>query len=82
MSIGEVHFFLKDRFKKSIDRNMLWHLLGRDAQIRTCHGIPIEEPRLNVTPEADMAFLQHVMEVIQGVPAHFVFNMNEIGHQD
>jgi hypothetical protein len=29
-----------------------------------------------------MAFLQHVMEVIQGVPAHFVFNMNEIGHQD
>jgi hypothetical protein len=82
MSIGEVHFFLEDRFKKFIDRNTLWHLLRRDARIKTCRGIPIEEPRLNVTPEAIMAFLQHAMEVVQGVPARFVFNMDEMGHQD
>jgi hypothetical protein len=27
-----------------------------------------------------MAFLQHAMEVVQGVPAHFVFNLDEMGH--
>jgi hypothetical protein len=29
-----------------------------------------------------MAFLQHAMEVVQGVPARFVFNMDGMGHQD
>jgi hypothetical protein len=35
-----------------------------------------------VTTEAISAFVQHAMEVTDGVPAHFVFNLDEMGHQD
>jgi hypothetical protein len=35
-----------------------------------------------VTIEANLAFFQHAMQVTDGVPSHFVFNMDEMGHQD
>jgi hypothetical protein len=35
-----------------------------------------------VTTEAILAFFQHAMKVTDGVPTHFVFNMDEMGHQD
>jgi hypothetical protein len=82
VSIGEIHFHIESRYQKSIDRNTLWHVLRRDPRIESCNGVPMETPRLDVTTEATLAFFQAAMQVTDGVPAHFVFNMDEMGHQD
>jgi hypothetical protein len=40
----------------------------------------MEEPRPGVTTEAILTFFQHAIEIVD--PAHFIFNMDEIGGQD
>jgi hypothetical protein len=82
MTIGEVHYYIETRFHKSIDRNTLMHMLRREPRLRSCHGIPMEEARVDVTAEVIWDFFRRAMEVVEGVPAHFVFNMDEMGHQD
>jgi hypothetical protein len=42
----------------------------------------MEELRRDVTIEVILTFFQRNTEIVEGVLAHFVFNMNEIGHQD
>jgi hypothetical protein len=50
--------------------------------LKSCPGIPIETGRLGVTQEQIIEFFREAIETIEGVPAHFVFNMDEMGHQD
>jgi hypothetical protein len=40
----------------------------------------MEEKRINVTTEAILTFFEEAINLVQGVPAHFVFSMDEIGH--
>jgi hypothetical protein len=82
MSIGEVHYFIETQFHLSVERNTLWHILKRDPSVKSCRNIPMEEARLDLTTQAGIDFFRRATEVAQGVPAHFVFNMNEMGHQD
>jgi hypothetical protein len=42
----------------------------------------MEEKRLEVTPEEIAEYFQRASEALDGVPAHFVFNMDEMGHQE
>jgi hypothetical protein len=38
--------------------------------------------RMSVTDEQVIAYLTDLHKSVSGVPAHFVFNMDEMGHQD
>jgi hypothetical protein len=42
----------------------------------------MEEGRVNVTPEQISSFFATLIATIDGIPAHFVLNMDEMGHQD
>jgi hypothetical protein len=42
----------------------------------------MEDKRIHVTIEQIQEYFQHAAAVLDGVPAHFVFNMDEMGHQD
>jgi transposase len=52
MSIGEISYYIETRFQKSIERNMLRHMLRRDTGIKFCRGVPMEQPRLDAPIEA------------------------------
>jgi hypothetical protein len=82
MSIGEIRYYIETRFQKSIERNTLWHMLCRDTRIKSSRGVPTEKPRLDVPIEAILTFFQQAIQITKGVPAHFVFNMDEMGYQD
>jgi hypothetical protein len=42
----------------------------------------MEEQRLEVTPEQIAEYFERAMEAIDGIPAHFVSNIDEMGHQE
>jgi hypothetical protein len=41
----------------------------------------MEDHRLDVTPESIIEYFQRAIEAIDGIPAHFVFNADEMGRQ-
>jgi hypothetical protein len=73
---------ISDRYGKKMDANSIRHMLDRDPRVKSCTGVPMEEKRLQVTAEDITAYFHRLAEVLDGVPAHFVFNMDEMGHQE
>jgi hypothetical protein len=45
-------------------------------------GIPMEDRRTEVTSEEISDFFRRAIEIIDGVPSHFMLNMGEMGHRD
>jgi hypothetical protein len=44
--------------------------------------IPMEEEGIDVTPETIISFFASFSATVEGVPDHFVMNMDKMGHQD
>jgi hypothetical protein len=65
-----------------MDANFIRHVLVRDLRVKLCSGLPIEERRLQITAEAIAAYFALLSEAIDGFPANFVDNMDEMGHQE
>jgi hypothetical protein len=42
----------------------------------------MEDKRMEVTPEQIYEHFGHLIAVLEDIPAHFVFNLDEMGHQD
>jgi hypothetical protein len=42
----------------------------------------MEDKRTEVTEDAILEFLRRTIEAIDGVPSHFVLNMDKMGHHD
>jgi hypothetical protein len=82
ISTGKIICYIETRRRKSIDRNALWHILCRDPSIKSCRGVYIEEPGLGVTTQAILMFFQHIIEIVEIVRAHCIFNTDEMSHQD
>jgi hypothetical protein len=59
----------------------LRHILSKIPDFHTCKGIPTEETRTQVSAiEIENWFLL-LQGKCQNIPAHFLFNMDEMGHQ-
>jgi hypothetical protein len=58
-----------------------YHIIDREPQLKTCCAKPMEDKGLQVTNEDVMNYFGDLCSNISGVPAHFVMNMDEIGHQ-
>jgi hypothetical protein len=70
---------------RTMGKNMIldtfYHIAKRDPCIRTCTAVAMENVRLAVT-EADIeTHFQYLRDTVDNVSAHFVFNMDEMGHQ-
>jgi hypothetical protein len=66
----------------SLDRDTARMMLKRDGRVKPCKGMPIEEKRLEVSGEQLLGHFQRMFDMVEGVPAHFVLNMDEMGHQE
>jgi hypothetical protein len=73
--IGEQH-------GKRMDANSVRHMLARYPRVKPCHRIPMEEKRLEIISGDIEAHFHGVVEAVEGVPAHFAYNMNKKGHQE
>jgi hypothetical protein len=72
-----------DRIRPSetMDFHAIRHMLGSDPRVKTCRGMPMEERRLAVSPEDIEAYFHQLAGMMQGIPAHFVFNVDKMSHQ-
>jgi hypothetical protein len=81
-SISELVQFIRTEFGIPILPNTLHHILARDPMIKSCTAIPIETKRAEVTVEQIQEHFERLSANLSGVPAHFVFNIDEMGHQE
>jgi hypothetical protein len=81
-TLHDISRFIEAEFHVALDHNTIHHLIDRDPRIRSIRGVPMEDKRVEVSPEAVIRYLADLAGVIQGMPAHFVFNMDEMGHQE
>jgi hypothetical protein len=60
---------------KTIDSNTICHMLESDWCVKRWCGVPIEEER-QVVPRAEIeGYFDRLMEVVDGMSAHFDFNV-------
>jgi hypothetical protein len=81
VTITEARRFVKDQFDIDIIPNTLHHVIARDGRVKSVPASPMEDTRMAVTMEQIQTYFQELDQALSGVPAHFVFNLDEMGHQ-
>jgi hypothetical protein len=81
-TIADVNAYVEEHFRVHLTKQTIHELLKRDARVKSCRGISMEDRRTKMMPEVISEFFRRAIETIDGVPSHFVFNMDEMGHQD
>jgi hypothetical protein len=81
MTVWEICRMIYDRWGIEMIPDTLYHIMERDARVKTCRAQPMEDARLQVTPEDIITYFGSLYSAVSGVPAHFVMNMDEMGHQ-
>jgi hypothetical protein len=81
LTVHEVCRIIEERCGKVILPDTISHIMAREKRIRTCKAKPMEEARLEVTDDEIMQYFRELYSKVHGVPAHFVLNMDEMGHQ-
>jgi hypothetical protein len=81
LSGPEIRDLIHRKFGKSLRLDTLYQLLKRDGRVKSCAGTPMEDSRLHVTEQAIRDYFATLCANVSGAPAHFVFNMDEMGHQ-
>jgi hypothetical protein len=82
LTIGSLQEYFRTHFRSAMNKTTLAHMLARDPHIRRCPGIPTESGRLEVTLGQIEVLFRDAIQTIEGVPIHFVFKMDEMGHQE
>jgi hypothetical protein len=81
LTLPEIGAIIRSKFNKVILPDTLYHALTRDSRIRPCKAEPIDERRAQVSDDAIREYFSTLFTTVSGAPAHFVFNMDEMGHQ-
>lgn len=81
MDSTQIHHFIKDKFLLNISINTIHHLLNREPRLRSCKAIPMDKALIEVPAEAIYGHIQIMFQYLSGIPAHSVWNMDEMGHQ-
>jgi hypothetical protein len=76
-----VHY-LTERCGKAMDASSVRHMHDRDPRAKSCTSLPTEEKCLQVTAENITAYFACLTEATEGVPADFVYDMDEMGDQE
>jgi hypothetical protein len=77
-----IQAFIMDQYGIHIQNNTLHHVLSKLDRFTTVVAHPMEEKRIYVTDEAIIQYFCLFSQLLNGVPAHFIFNMDEMGHQE
>jgi hypothetical protein len=81
LRLHEVAELVELNWHIEVNANTLHHILRRDLRIRPCKGLPMEALRMQVTPQEISDYFGVLMRTVNGMPSHFVFNMDEMGHE-
>jgi hypothetical protein len=82
LMMHDIVHHITERHDKVIDANSIRHMLDRDPHVMFCRCVPMEEECLQVTAEDISANQARPTEPIEGVPAFFVSNMDEMDCQE
>jgi hypothetical protein len=78
----DISAYIAGNFHVDAIKQTIHNFLKRDLRVKSCRGIPMEDKRVEVTQEQILQFFTEAIERIEGVPSHFVFNMDEMGHAE
>jgi hypothetical protein len=67
----------RHRSPERIDKNSVYHWLQCEPRAKLCRGVPMEDYRLAVTPDAIADHFQHAIATIDRFLAHFIVNADE-----
>jgi hypothetical protein len=81
LTVHQISAMIEERWGKVALPDTIYHMLHRDERIRTCDARPMEEARLQVTDQEIIDYFGQLYSMVNGIPAHFVANMDEMGHQ-
>jgi hypothetical protein len=81
VTVFQVCQMIRERWGKEMIPDTFYHIAKKDPRIRSCAAVAMENVRLAVTQEDIDQHFHYLRDSIEGVPAHFVFNMDEMGHQ-
>jgi hypothetical protein len=81
-TFADINAFIETRFHIHLIKQTIHKILKRDPRVKSCRGILMEDERTEVTQEQILDLFRNAIEAIDGVPSHFVFNTDEMGHQD
>jgi hypothetical protein len=77
-----VQSFIQEHYGIFVLNNTIHHILSKLDRFKTVVAHPMEESRVQVTTEQIIQYLCFLAQQLNGVPAHFIFNMDEMGHQE
>jgi hypothetical protein len=70
-TITEILQFFQARAAEAVDKNRVYHWLHREPRIKSCRGVPMEDRRLEITPEVIVDYFHQAIDMTDGLPAHF-----------
>jgi hypothetical protein len=81
-TIRDLLIFCQERFDIAVTSNTMAHIVANNPELECQWATPMDGQRMAVTDEQIIDYLTELHKSITGVPAHFVFNMDEMGHQE
>jgi hypothetical protein len=69
------------RSNEEILTDPLDRILVRDPRLKSCPASPMDEQSAEVDEDAIREYFAGLCQTVSGTPSHFVWNMNERGHQ-
>jgi hypothetical protein len=80
MTVQDIIRHITERYRETMDTNSIRHMLARDPRVKPYSGLLMEDRRFQIAAEDITAYFAGLSEEIDGIPAHFVSNMDEMGH--
>jgi hypothetical protein len=81
LTVHQLYGFARDWLQVDVSTNTMHHIMSRISSIKSVTAIPMDEKRLKVTTDQIKEYFANLFANVSGAPAHFVFNMDEMGHQ-
>jgi transposase len=81
LKISDLKCVIANEWAMPVDRSTIYRLIDGDKRLRTVTGKPIEEARMAVVRSQIDQYFDTLEKNVTGCPAHFVFNLDEMGYQ-
>jgi hypothetical protein len=81
LTLQQVHEQVQEHFHIDVIPDTLYRRLLKDQRIKSCKAPPMDGKRMDVTTEQIREYFHILESTVSGAPAHFVFNLDEMGHQ-
>ena len=82
VTYDEILDMLMYRFEKIVLPDTLRHIIYKNSDLKVIMGVPMEQSRINVSPEEIDGWYDYLNFSIEGIPGEFIFNIDETGCQE